>query len=445
MKRRKSFTLLPVLVSIVVGLYQMQALNIVAVNQRGIGIQAVEPHRLSTSDLVRDIARRAQTNVRRALASVFAGLWSHPLRGPAFATIAVLAAFSADSDSVVMAASMAILPADIDGGKTLFSKGVGGRWATERMLAALRAGRSFSVAELRTADTLRKDEWKAYDAAVIQEGQLRLRGVADLMAAGLVHRIPNGLGKMMLEWEKVTDMEDAEISMDGIATGQGDRQDFELEGVPLPLIHKSFYLNIRHLIASRTLGEPLDMSGARASSRKVTETAETLLFQGTAKKFGGRSIYGYTTHPNRNTTAFGTNGNWVQVAKTPQNIFDDVLTMKKIAEADRFHGPFWLYVSGNAGYRLEEDFKANGDKSLRQRILDIDGIQKVQVVDKLPDNTVVLVQATSDVVDVVEGLPLQSMQWDVEGGMRVNFKAATILVPRVRSDAAGRSGVVHMS
>lgn len=445
MKRRESFTLLPVLVSIVVGLASMQPLNVVAVNHRGLGIESVEPHRLSTSASVADVALRARARVRKALAGVWSGIWGHPLRGPAFAVLALGVVLNGDADAGVLAASVAILPADIDTGRALF-RGAGGRWATEQMLRALNAGRQFSVASLRTADTLRKDEWKAYDEAIIAEAQIRLRGVAALIAAGLVHRIPNGLGKMMLEWEKVTDMDDAEVSMDGIAGGESGRQDFELDGLPLPLIHKSFYLHLRHLLASRERGEPLDMSQARASSRKVSETAEHLLFNGTTKKFGGRSIYGLTTHPNRNTTAFGNSAkNWVQTDKTGENIVADVQTLIKLANADRFHGPFWLFVSGNAGYRLEEDFKANSDKTIRQRILDIDGIQRVEVVDKLADNNVLLVQATPDVIDVVEGLPLTSMQWDVEGGMRINFKAATILIPRVRADAAGRSGVQHMS
>jgi hypothetical protein len=78
-------------------------------------------------------------------------------------------------------------------------------------------------------------------------------------------------------------------------------------------------------------------------------------------------------------------------------------------------------------------------------LLEIEGIQKVQVVDKLPANTVVLVQATMDVVSWVKGEPLQTVQWDEHGGMKLRFKAFQIGVPLIKSDIQGRCGVVHMS
>ena len=322
--------------------------------------------------------------------------------------------------------------------------GSGGRWASEQMLKALKEGRPFSTDELRTADTLRKDEWKAYDTALVREGVIRLRGVADLVGAGLVKTVANGFGKTVFEWETVTDMDEASVSMDGISRTDNDRQEFDLEGIPLPIIHKDFCLHMRHLAASRERGEPLDTMQAGTAGRVVSEMVEQILFQGTTKKFRGLSLYGYTTHPNRNTSAFGTGGAWTG-AKTGDQILTDVLTMIAGLEADRFYGPYWLYVGSSSSTKLEEDFKANSDKTIRQRLLEVDRLQRVTVADKMPAGEVVMVQPTMDVVSMVEGAPLQSIQWDVEGGMRVNFKAMTINVPLIRADVDGRSGVFHMS
>jgi hypothetical protein len=58
---------------------------------------------------------------------------------------------------------------------------------------------------------------------------------------------------------------------------------------------------------------------------------------------------------------------------------------------------------------------------------------------------VIVVQASQDVVCWVEGEPLQTVQWDEAGGFDLNFKAWQIAVPLIRSDAAGRSGVCHIS
>lgn len=331
----------------------------------------------------------------------------------------------------------------LDTGKTIFAGG-SGKWAAERLLKALKEGRPMAAAELRTLDTLSKDEWVQFDEALVAEGIIRLRGVADLLAAGLSINIPNAMGKTLFQWEKVTDMNPAEVSLSGIGRTEDDRQEFSLGNLPLPITHKDFNISLRQLEASRNRGESLDTIQARTAGRLVSEQLEKMLFQG-GKTFGGNTIYGLTTHPNRNTGGYGTNGNWSQAAKTGADILADVLTMIKALEGDRMYGPYWLYVASGASTKLEEDFKANSDKTIRQRVLEVDRVQKIQVVDQMPADTVVMIQATSDVVAMVNGEPLQTVQWDVEGGFIVKFKAFAIQVPLIRADAQGRSGVYHMS
>jgi hypothetical protein len=330
--------------------------------------------------------------------------------------------------------------ASLDTGKSILSTG---RWAGERLLAALKEGRKISPKELRTADTLQKDEWIALDTALIEEGKIRLRGIADLIAAGLTIPVTNAMGKTIFQWERVTDMDPADVSMSGRSRSEDDRVEYDLGSLPLPITHKDFNLDLRTLSASRERGESLDDTQARIAGRLVSEKLEEMLFKG-GKTFLGSTIYGLTNHPNRNTASYGTGGAWTG-SKTGDQIIADVLTMKAGLEGDRMFGPYWLYVSANSSTKVEEDLKAASDKSIRQRILEVDGIQAVRVVDQMPASTVVMVQATRDVVALVDGEPLQTVQWDVEGGFFVKFKAFTIQVPLIRADAQGRSGVFHMS
>jgi hypothetical protein len=67
------------------------------------------------------------------------------------------------------------------------------------------------------------------------------------------------------------------------------------------------------------------------------------------------------------------------------------------------------------------------------------------VIDKLPADTVLLVEMTSDVVRWVNGMNLQNVEWSTEGGMISHYKVMTIQVPQVRADQEGQSGVVHIS
>jgi uncharacterized linocin/CFP29 family protein len=335
--------------------------------------------------------------------------------------------------------------AAIDSGRS-FLNGASGQWAGRQFLAALESGGTISPASLRTLGVLREDDWKVFDTELVVGASLRLRGVADLIAAGLTKTIPNGLAKTILEYEQVGDLTDANVSLDGMTRGMNDSLEFGLAGLPLPIIHKDFYLNLRRLLASRSgRGEPLDTAHIRAAGRKIAETAERLLFQGHPGNFMGLPIYGYTTHPNRNTVAFGAGGSWALAAKTGAEVLADVATLLSLANADRMYGPYWLYVGTAMSTKLAEDFKATGDKTIAMRILDNTEITSVRVADQMPANAVVLVQATPDVVQWVTGEPLQTVQWDIQGGFQINFKGFTIQVPLIRATADGNSGIVHMS
>jgi hypothetical protein len=325
------------------------------------------------------------------------------------------------------------------------SMGSGGRWASERLLAAMKAGREFSAKELRTLDVLRKDEWIEYDSALTLEAQSRLRGVADLVAAGLVKTIPNGLGKTVLQYEKVSDIDPAVVSLSGMARGENDRPDILLTGLPLPITHKDWVVDIRTLMASRNRGEGLDLTMARLCARVIAEKIEQMLFLG-GPTFGGLPIYGYTNVPNRNLANFeAVGGLWSAAAKTGAQIIADVLTGIALLQGDRMFGPYGIYVPTTFALPLENDFKANGDQTIRDRILKIEGVKFLTVADSMLADHIAIVQMTSDVVELVEGEPLKTVQWDIEGGMGVKFKAMTIQVPLVKQGTyANRSGVCIM-
>lgn len=328
--------------------------------------------------------------------------------------------------------------ASLGGGKSLLSTG---RWASERLLKALAEGRPITSVELRTADVLRKDEWIHLDEALVQEGIIRLRAVGDFMAAGLTIPVPNAMGKTVFQWEDVSDMEPAEVSLSGLSKSDGDRQRFDLNSMPLPLVHKDFPISIRTLAASRERGESIDTSAARVAGRLVAEKIEYMLFNG-GPKYGGNTIYGLTNHPNVNTLDFENNLAWDAATKTGEGILVDVLAAIQKLEEDRFGaGPYWIYVPKEYSTVIEKDFKANSDKTTRQRLLEVDRVQKVQVADQCPAGKIVVMQATQDVAAIVDGEPIQTVQWDIEGGLQVHFKVFAIQVPLIRADQSDRSGI----
>ncbi|MHA1828886.1 MAG: major capsid protein [Candidatus Heimdallarchaeaceae archaeon] len=293
--------------------------------------------------------------------------------------------------------------------------------------------------------TLRKDEWKQYDDAVLQAATERVVGVSDLISRGLTYNIGDGLGTTVLEYENVSDMNDATMDMAAEANGTEDRANYEIAYLPLPIVHKSFRINARALASSRSRGIPLDTTQATICTRKVMEYVETVLFTGSSTyTFGGGTIYGFTDHPRRNTGSL--TGAWSSTsAVSGENIVNDVLNMTQSSISARHYGPWVLYVPTGYQSALEDDFKSNSDLTVRERILKIDGIQDVKIADKLTANNVILAQMTPDVVRMVVGMPVRVVEWQTMGNMIFHYKVMTIMVPQVRADQNNRCGITHYS
>lgn len=290
--------------------------------------------------------------------------------------------------------------------------------------------------------TLLDEEWKHFDRAVQDVARERLPIVTDLIQRGLVMNLPNAMGVMTLEWERVkSDLLAAEVTMTGLTEATKDRQEFETVSMPIPIYHKEFYYNLRHLQAARRNGRNPDVSHAEVATRKIAELIETNMFSGLT--VGGSTIYGLATEPNRNTGSV--TASWVTA--TGEQILGDVLSMIDDASSssNNFEGPYNLYVSNAVGNRLEEDYKANSDKTIRQRIMELQKIQSIQQTSRLTGTNVLLVQTTSDVLQVINGIQPTMVEWESHAGFQHNFKIFAIMLPRVRSDGLGQSGIVHYS
>lgn len=298
---------------------------------------------------------------------------------------------------------------------------------------------------VNNASTLRKDEWKHYDTAVIEAARQRMVGVQDLISRGLTYNIPNGMGSTVLEYEDLGDISEADLDMDGISPGQKDRPVYSIKYLPLPLIHKDYHINARVLAASRTTGNPLDTTMAALAAAKVTEKVEKILFQGASSyAFGGGTIYGYVDFPQRNSVTLSEN--WDASGKTGAEILADVLEIKQASINDYHYGPWVMYVPMAYETVLDGDYDTTTPgTTIRERILKIAGITDIKVVDLLAANNVLLVEMKAETVRIVVGMPVTPVEWSTEGNMLHNFKVMTIMVPQIRADQNARSGIVHLA
>lgn len=301
-----------------------------------------------------------------------------------------------------------------------------------RLLAA-----GLRVNALRTNTLLRKDEWKELDDAVIDQAREQLVGIADLQAAGLTHPL-GGLGTLISEFEKLQDMSAANVDMGAETAGEEDTVGFVLVGVPVPIVHKDFRINIRRLEASRRLGDSLDTTAAQVAARKVRDELEDILFNGEAITVGGNTIRGYTDHPDRNTGTAA--GDWGTIG----NVYTTVNNMVRDAELDGYFGPFGLYVARTQYAEAREVFTdGSGQSAIQRSLQNIPNLQFFKPSDRLADGAVVLVTLMRDVVDLAIAQNIVTVEWTEMGGMINRFKVMAAMVPRIKSDSAGNSGIVH--
>jgi hypothetical protein len=110
-----------------------------------------------------------------------------------------------------------------------------------------------------------------------------------------------------------------------------------------------------------------------------------------------------------------------------------------------FSGPWVLFIPLAAAAHFGDDYKANSDRTIWDRVMAIPGIDRIVATPRLTGNTALLVQMSSDVVQMIDGLQPTMVEWETKGGFEFNYKIIAIMLPRVRATGNLKSGIVHFS
>lgn len=306
---------------------------------------------------------------------------------------------------------------------------------------------NWNTQAVNTNALLRRDEWKQLDDVLIDVGRTRLGGIQDLIDKGLVFNLGNAMGTTVLEWHDVNGEMEAVVSMDAITRGKNEKLTFQHNYLPIPIVHADYEINARSLATSRNMGNPLDTAMAERAARSVAQKLENMLFTDTTYSFGEKdsrnrnTIYSYINFPDRNSATLS--AAWNESGKTPAQILADVVAMKDSLVADFKFGPYMLYIPTLWDTVLDEDYSIAGASSIttRERVMKINNLIGIKVIDTLPADHAVMVQMTSDCVRLINGMGMQNVEWEQEGKMITKYKVMTIQVPQLRSDANGKSGI----
>jgi uncharacterized linocin/CFP29 family protein len=298
---------------------------------------------------------------------------------------------------------------------------------------------NLQISALRTNTLLHKDEWELLDSRVVMISANVLNAVADLRAAGLTTQL-GGLGVLMSQYEQVSDMTDASINMAVETDDEEDRLDFPLIGVPVPIISKGFRIDARSLAATRRNGGALDTTHVDTATRKVAEKLEEVFFLGSTVVQRGQSIPGVLTQPSRNVVTGG--ADW----GTATNVYPNALAMIAALQADNFFGPYRLYLHPDQFIQTFA-LNANTSQPIVRTIEQLPGMGpgSIKASNYVTAGQGVMINMTSDVVDLAIGQEIAPVEWETKGGLVTHYKVLTAAVPRIKADASGRSGIAHIS
>jgi len=302
------------------------------------------------------------------------------------------------------------------------------------------------------AATLRKDDWVMIDETVVAAAMPRLRFFNDLRAAGLNVNLPNALGKTVWQYERQSNITGATVSMDGLRKGDADRPMYDMDQMPLPIIHKDFSFSARQIAVSRNSNMPIDVTTAGMASRMVAEKVERLALGVEPDfQFGGGNVYGVCNYPQRLTKVFT---NWARVDGSrdpdwsPAILYRQILDARRNLHDIRHYGPFAIYHSPDFDQILDDDYNDHtaGQTStitLRERLEKIKEIKSINCSEFLPYGTFVMIELDQNTIQAVTGMDITTVQWQTEGGFEIHFKVICILLPRLKSDFYGRAGILH--
>lgn len=293
---------------------------------------------------------------------------------------------------------------------------------------------------------LTRDEWVLLDSAVVAAALPPLRAINDLRSRGLTHRL-GSIASVASRWYAASEVTAANVTMSGRGGANRDLPELIENNTPIPVIFKEFEIDTRALLASRRMGDGLDVTALAAVTRVVAEGADSLLINGSGVRLNGAPLYGYRTHPNRNTataTALG-GGAW----STITNIIPTIAGAINTLAGDDQYGNFMVYAATAQYNAATLNFFTDGSSETpRDRILRMPQVAGFEMLPTLAAGELLMVRMGSDVVDWAEPQDMGDIQlreWVSGDGLASTFKVMMVGAPRVKAHQDGKSGIMHVT
>lgn len=302
-----------------------------------------------------------------------------------------------------------------------------------------------SIDAFRAAAPLPKNTQEMIDNAIVRVGRQRLVLVNDLISdPSLAVPVPNWLSIPTLTSHRLGEAGRASRSMVPGVRGERQLMQWEPYSIPLYVTWDDFQIDAREQAASERVGQPIDTVHAEQATRNVNEDLEDAALN------GGVTVGGLTVPGALDTTttqAYVSNEAWDAAGHDGGDIETDVLAMVAQLQANKFYGPYNLYVNTAYGVKLEKkwsDGVTTFPITIRQHLEQMQfggrGL-RVRVADQLAADRTLLVQMTSDVIDIQVGQQPTPISWQGADPWHTNNVILACIVTRVKVNTEGNYGI----
>ena len=294
---------------------------------------------------------------------------------------------------------------------------------------------------LGNALPLHRDAWARYDRDAVMLQRSKLAVFNDL-AATLSEPVP--IGVLVAYFQQVSDSGGVNVSLDGRSKGKQDLPQVSYVGTPLPIYDDTVTIGWRQAAAETQagFGNMLQNAGLANAQRKILEKVEDAALNGlgTSVVVDGNQVYGLLTHPQRGTDTHGvdlngaTGDQWKDafaklIAAINNNNFYDRITVY-VNWSDWTYAQLTMYNTANGSNRTIAEF-----------IQAMPNVAAVVPASSVPVNTIAGVVKRSDVVRVLNAMPLSTRpksRRDPEEDYVLSVMMATAV--QWKYDADGQAG-----
>lgn len=300
---------------------------------------------------------------------------------------------------------------------------------------------------LKNATGLPVDAWKAMDKEVMGYQDNYRSAFRDVINAGLVKDVSK-FDKLFYS-QKLGAGAGAVKDMDGVSNRKVSEQTFDVDTLPLFVTHADYSISWRDKgnwgslpYASGGLGIDWDSSKMEEGVRQIERKNEEIIFDGYSVPYAGNYVYGYTNFSDRNQTTL----TYTWSTATAAQVYADVKDMWEDCFIDNFQ-PFdngVLYVAPADYPIFVDDYNSYMGKTLAQRVLELKGIERIEVSSYLSAGDAVLVRLDGMSTRIIRGTQgIVPVMWFDDSSRMDNLTLMSIQEPQLRADAQGYTSITH--